>query len=83
MLLFRGQRIRFRGLQGAARAAAFARELQGRCKTDRNMVEITDDVELSAQSHRVSIAQFAPALTLPNGSAPQNNGPRFAVEDFR
>lgn len=39
------QRIRFRGINGPSRAAALARELDGRCTVIGGTVFLTEDVE--------------------------------------
>jgi hypothetical protein len=68
MFLPAKQVIRFRGRDGAARAAALATELHGRCKLRANTVELTQDTE------------FGPRLF---HSTPPQLRTMFRQEDFR
>lgn len=71
MMIFPAKQvIRFRGRDGASRAAALAAELQGRCKLRANEVELTKDTE------------FGPRLF--SGSSPHDRRfLPFTRSDFR
>ena len=72
MILYRGQRFRFLGRDGSARAAQVARELHGRCTATANEVQMTHDVEL------------VPKRSLPlMQPAPSGRATAFQREDFR
>jgi hypothetical protein len=72
VLVFKGQQIRFLGIDGEKRAAAFASEFTGLAEAKGNVVKITAR-ELNIGARKTTISDFVPAgaLSSCNGTTPR------------